>query len=179
LKQITSILLLFIFLHNAIGVGVIFKLQQQQVRREIKRQLRRRVADNELRCFNLSKSDYRQLNWVRLDDEFQLEHEMFDVVRKEQKNDSVFLFCINDKQEARLFAGLAEIFKRSADSNAPAKRAAKKLFKFFTTVYLKAKDESVFNEHQFSKLNSRYCSFYSSPPLIIESPPPQLIQFSV
>ena len=131
-KSLLSFLLLFTIFSNFTGTYIVFKVQQAQVRRSIKRQIKSGIPEDELHYFELSQIEYDQLDWERPDIEFRHENEMFDIVRKEIVGDSIHLHCVNDKEETILFAQLdklvlLEIEHESNQPNSPITKVVKAL----------------------------------------------------
>ena len=114
MKKPLVIFLLFIFLFNAFGFWIAFKIKQNQiytqVRKQIKQNLKNTVPLDALYLFNVLKGKDlpEKANWIKPEKEFRLNGNMYDVVKREKKNGQTVLYCINDKQEKALFANLEE-----------------------------------------------------------------------
>lgn len=178
MKRLFSISILLVLTLNITGVFFVFKIQQYKVRKEIKHLIKAGIPENELHEFHLSNKDYEQLNWVRPDIEFQKGNEMFDIVRAETKGDSILLHCVNDKEEAVLFAQLDELIQKKMEKESKAPNSPiNKVFKILKLVYVTSnfKDSLAFlvvkELHHFSDL--KY--LYSSPYLEVLSPPPDTV----
>lgn len=178
LKQTISILLLFVFSFNIVGVVTVFKLQQFQIRRGIKRQIKRGLSEDDLHVITIHPKNSADLDWQE-ENEFIYKGDMFDIVKKEIRSDSsIVYYCINDKQEKSLFANLDEQVKKQTDRNSPTNQLAKKFFKFLSSIPLQEKNESASVEQNSSKLISLCENNYTSPEVGIEAPPPKFFAIS-
>lgn len=149
------------------GVYIIFKMEQSKIRTSIKHQIKSGIPENELHVFSLSVEEYQQLNWVRKDKEFSLQTNMYDIVRKQNTKDSIFLFCVNDKEEAVLFARLDEMVKKSIEHNSNSSdNPLNNVVKLFKLLYVIEDTRYFFNEignivtTNFGRLKFHYVSPY-------------------
>jgi hypothetical protein len=122
LKRIISILLALVFIYNATGYYLTFLVQRNKIKKEIKRQIKNSVPDNSLTRISFSVSSPGP-EWTD-ENEFLWHGMMYDVVRTEIKNGNITYWCINDRQEEKLFAGLTDHINRhmkdqSSDKNKP------------------------------------------------------------
>ena len=78
------------------------------------------VLENELSLFAFNKEDLKngttKVQWIE-EDEFRIDDEMYDVVRTKAKGDSVYLYCLHDENESRLYTILDEYFQQMLDVN--------------------------------------------------------------
>lgn len=154
---------------------IAFKVEQAQIRKAIKHQIKAGIPESELHYFCLSQKDYQQLDWVREDIEFRVGTNMYDIVRSENENDSISLYCVNDKEEAVLFAELDDVVKKQmeGDANSPSGKGSKTLnlvyivpnFHFSLVVC------SFFDPANFSEINK----FYAEPVIECIPHPPDLV----
>jgi len=161
-----------------IGFNIVFKIRQSKIRREIKHQIKEGIPGDKLREFTLSNAEYNQLNWVKQGKEFRKSEEMFDIVRSERFGDSIQIKCVNDIEEAMLFAQLEEMIQKKMDqeSSDPSSPLSK-MVKTLKLVYITP--DSKVNLAYLSENQSRYFSYnqhlYSSPYLELLTPPPDTI----
>ena len=78
------------------------------------------VPDDELIKIKINKSTYS--NWAK-EDEFELDGNMFDVVKKEEHGLFVFLYCLNDEKEARIIKNFKKQYDdaKNHNGNSPLK----------------------------------------------------------
>lgn len=179
LKKSLSILLLSLLIFNMTGIFIVFKIEQAHIRKSIKHQIKAGIPEEELHIFNLSKVEYIELDWVRPDIEFKKNKEMFDIVHMKSLNDSVHLYCVNDKEEAILFAQLDKMIQKkmqreSNSSNSPITKA----LKLFNLVYTsnQTKNKLLTHYYRMNKKSYSYCfNLYNSPLIKQPSPPPKSV----
>jgi hypothetical protein len=118
-----------------VGLLLIFKIQQYQIRKEIKHLIKLGVPDNQLVHISISTKNKSQLEWKH-SKEFRYKGNMYDVVKIEIVNDSTTLYqCVSDQQETILFANLDEQVKKNMDSKNNGSNPIKNLFKFLSNIY--------------------------------------------
>ncbi len=178
LKKSLSILLLSLLIFNMTGIFIVFKIEQAHIRKSIKHQIKAGIPEEELHIFNLSKVEYIKLDWVRPDIEFRKNKEMFDIVHMKSLHDSVRLYCVNDKEEAILFAQLDKMIKKkmqqeSNSSNSPIT----KVLKLFNLIYISNQTEN--KSLTYYRMNKKsyhyYTNLYDSPLIKQPSPPPKSV----
>ena len=89
------------------------------VEREVKLKLKAGVPVSERTYFTLSVREYDALHWLKPGKEFTMGHGFFDVIQKTVSTDGlIHLACMNDHQEAELFAGLSVLVALQMDHRA-------------------------------------------------------------
>ncbi len=178
LKKSLSILFLIVVAFNMAGIFIVFKTHQNAIRKEIKQQIKAGIPEHELHIFKLSKKEYCKLHWVREDIEFRLGARMFDIVRSENLSDSIYLYCINDTEEAILFAELddltlSKIQKESKGTNNQLFKVVKIVkLEYITTEF--AFPINYFFENQ-KESHTHALEGYVSPNLQVLIPPPDTV----
>lgn len=170
-------LLLAAVIFNMTGFFIVFKIEQSIVRKNIKRQIKAGVPNNQLFTFHMSRSDYNELDWVKANKEFKKDQNMFDVVKLESTKDSVTLFCINDRQEKELFARLDQAVQNQMERESNASNGPlNKSMKFLKLVYQSPHWNLTLNHPSTKGLNLRthFPNSYTSPFLEMDVPPPNL-----
>jgi hypothetical protein len=172
LKRIYAIFFLLIFSFQMAGFYVFFKVRQNQIRKEIKRALKKTVPRDELVIITVSPENTHELRWEK-SHEFELKGRMYDVLLTEYKADgSIAYHCIDDKQETVLFAQLDEHVKRTMDSESGKKGNG---YEFFKQIFLLSESNFFNNTTTTTSIrNSRqFYTSYHSPILDLSSPPPE------
>jgi hypothetical protein len=132
LKKAAAIFLLSIFVFDLVGYFPLYRLVQNEIRREVKHHLENGIPEEDLVHIAVPVSRTADMDWVRKDKEFRLNGMMYDVVRTETTGDLISYYCLNDKQETRLFEGLDKLVQKQQDSDrSPAGKTAKNLGKVF------------------------------------------------
>lgn len=172
-RTITGIFLLVVFTSNITGLLVVFKLQQLQIRREIKRQIKRGVPENELHLISVKQGQEEQLDWQN-EKEFIYKGTFYDVVRKETGvGGATLYYCINDTQEEELFANLDAIIKQYSEKQQSKGKMAKKLMKLAPVVLSRDMPGTELTVVTVDPLQGSYSNQYNSPILAIPAPPPK------
>lgn len=112
-KQLIPIFLLILILfHGALQLLVI-KIFLAQHKKEMFLSIDNGTFEYDLILFKISKDDLEKsvsdIEWVE-EDEFRIGREMYDVVDRKVKGDSIYLFCLHDTEESILYSTIAKIF---------------------------------------------------------------------
>ncbi|MPR33885.1 hypothetical protein [Salmonirosea aquatica] len=173
MKKACSIFLLFVFSFNLVGVTILFKVQQFQIRCEIKRQILRGVPDEKLYAIPVSEANASDFFWLE-DDEFFYQGSMYDVVRKVALSETeAVYYCINDVLEKNLFANLDALIKHSKPGHEPWSNMVKKLYNFLAGLYFKDQEAIPFRSILNFRSSWYFFNTYRSIFLSITSPPPR------
>lgn len=101
-----AVVLLLCFCCTTVGTTLLFFALRQQVRKEVKTQLKEGVPDDQLTRFAFSRtSPPPGVQWIH-EGEFRFYGQLYDIVRAEQRGDTTLYYCINDHAEQQLFANL-------------------------------------------------------------------------
>ncbi len=173
MKKACSVFLLFVFSFNLVGVAIVFKVQQFQIRREVRRQILRGVPDEKLCRISVSDANASDFFWLE-DDEFFYHGSMYDVVRKVALSETeTVCYCVNDVLEESLFANLDALVKRHKSSQKPLSGFVKKLYQLLAGLYFKEKETLPFSVGAVGNSGWQFLITYRSVFLSITSPPPQ------
>ncbi|MFA4851576.1 MAG: hypothetical protein WC599_03565 [Bacteroidales bacterium] len=125
MRTVFSILLLILFLFNVSGYFVVFKLMRYNARKEMKAYIKQNLRDDEMEIVVVPNSEIGAsgsgFRFVE-ENEFIYNDKLYDIVKKKTDGNNTIFYCINDKQEEKLFAGINEHIKRNTDQNLPAGR---------------------------------------------------------
>ncbi|MBL7962361.1 MAG: hypothetical protein JNM31_00825 [Flavobacteriales bacterium] len=110
------LLLLGGFGYAQMGYLAHFEAKRKLIQRGIKDRIRKGVPKDELTHFIMPAAEWKALNWVKPEREFKLPNgNMYDVVEVLQGTDTVDAWCIHDKAETVLFAGLKDHISRNME----------------------------------------------------------------
>ncbi|MGZ5242830.1 MAG: hypothetical protein ACXWEY_09150 [Bacteroidia bacterium] len=113
-----------------------FRILQLQARREIKTRIKNSVPSYELHAINATQNE-AELHWHQEGKEFRLNGKMYDVVHVETKDGQTIYHCVDDVDEARLFAHLDDMVNENMDHDQSARgKTARNLLKHFSQVYI-------------------------------------------
>lgn len=174
MKKAISIVLLSIFLFNTAGYYVFFKMAQIEIKKEIKKELKLSVNSQDLTIITFTNSETEAIHWVEKDKEFIHNNQMYDIVRRSSTDNETTLYCINDKQEKKLFEHLEEQVLKQIENNKnsksdSSKKNADNIIKtyFFEELTLSTFQKTVpYNFISYSKT-------YASVDVMISTPPPR------
>jgi hypothetical protein len=158
-----------------IGFVGYFEFAHYQLKKEIKSQLKQGVTKDKLVIFDFDAKQIKKLVWLKKN-EFDLNGNLFDVVRKSNSNGITHLECISDKQEKVLFAKLNQnVSSNLSDDN--QHKPISNWFKLLQTPALPirvfdTKNLIYFKEYPIETFN--YLDYLSMKFIQIVSPPPQL-----
>lgn len=133
MRQFVAIILFIFVLLQTAGYLFVFKLQQHEIRQEIKRQIKAGVPEGELVLFKLANTAH--LSWIIHGREFRSNGVMYDVVRKESDGDTTRYYCLSDEQETQLFAQLDEAVARDMNQNPARQQKLERILQAFGTLY--------------------------------------------
>lgn len=170
------IILLLLLAFQSAGYLLVFRIQQLRIKKEMKAKIKNGIADDQLvllKILKTAKDDFPR-SWKWIDEhEFRYEGDMYDIVRKQEKGDTVWYYCIPDEKESRLFANLDELINDSMSKAPERKKQNERLQRLFSHYYLqKYPDLSLLSQEteiEFSDYLFRLNSWICAPPL----PPPK------
>ena len=112
LKKITSIILLILFLHNMLGYYFMMALKELDVKNELSNSIKGgNISDSEMRVFKVPLSFYHQPDRKGFEDvrgELQHEGKFFEMVKQRLENDTLYVYCVDNKEKKKVVADLSE-----------------------------------------------------------------------
>jgi hypothetical protein len=117
-KKLVSLLLVLMVLFNVCGYYLWFNLAQNNIRNEIKAQIRSGIQEKDLAIIEINKNNPSELKWLKAGKEFIYHGEMYDVVKSISTPDGNVYYCIHDVKEKKLISE----FARKNDSTHKARR---------------------------------------------------------
>jgi hypothetical protein len=117
--MIASGMILLLISHGIIQFGM-FELVQTNLRSESTERINRGIPQHQQVIFRFGVEDYRdkssQINW-KDKDEFRLDGKMYDIIKKETSGDSVYLYCIIDREESDLYSILDKLIEDDSENS--------------------------------------------------------------
>jgi site-specific DNA-adenine methylase len=174
MKKATAILLLAIILFNSTGYFVYFKIAQIEIKKEIKKEIKLHLQSEELTVIRFSNSDINTIHWIEKNKEFIYKDQMFDIVRRSSDSNETTFYCINDKQEKKLFQNLEEQVLKQIENNKNSKSdsSKKNVDNIIKTYFFEENTLTVF-QRASSCFYSIIEKTYTSVDVLISSPPPR------
>ena len=170
-RKFSAILLLSLFLMSLIGHQLAFELAKWDAKNIIRQQ----IQSGSVNAIVEKIPTNSNMHWEELDSEFELNGQMYDVVKKETIQHQTIYYCINDGKESDLL----QVYKnwiQSDKSNDTQKQHAKALLK-----YVSIECDMPFQSSHQPKLyfipqkvvpNKLIISTRN---LLVEAPPPKLL----
>jgi hypothetical protein len=122
-KRIFLVLVLLITTWQIVGFFSYFEWEHYHIRKDIKRALKHSVPENQLKNFDFSNKEIKNLTWIK-SNEFKLNGRYYDVIKRIPKENGFHFICIDDFQEMELFQKLEEstaINLNNSSSSSPLK----------------------------------------------------------
>lgn len=174
-RKLVSFSLLILLTFQIIGFVGYFEFAHYQLKKEIKSQLKHGVPKDKCVIFDFDAKQIKKLVWLEKN-EFDLNGNLYDVVRKSNSNGITHLECISDKQEKVLFAKLNQnVSSNLSDDNQHTPVSS--LFKLLQTPALPIRVFDTTNLIYFQENPIKtfyYLDHLSMKFIQIVSPPPQL-----
>jgi hypothetical protein len=122
MKKSFTILILSLFIYNTFGFLAVYPFLSIYYKNLGMKETEKHLDHEMIELLILNKEDLEKnkvdFRWIHRR-EFKYQGEMFDLVKKEEKNNQLFLYCIHDKNEKRLED---EFAKRVNDNSKNSKR---------------------------------------------------------
>lgn len=132
MKKLLSILFLFIFLFNLSGYYFVFNVMQKSARKEMKALIKKNIPKTDLEKLVISENEMNSPDIFNFKDdnkEFIYNGKLYDIISETKDGSNTIFYCINDKNEEKLFAGLHEHIRNNYDQNVPSKSRSGLLIK--------------------------------------------------
>lgn len=146
------------------------------LKKEMKKRIKAGLNKKDLHCFEFTESTYQSITWEKENKEFALRNSFYDVVKLEKlPNGNIKLYCIDDKQESKLFAKLDSEVQKYTDIEKNGTAGAKKILKLIKVQasLLEPNENNVLVGTSIPTKEYQYPT--SSLTKIIQTPPPQIV----
>jgi len=177
-RRIFSILILLIAIWQIVGFFTYFEWEHYHIRKDIKRALKHSVPENQLKNFDFTNKEIKNLTWIK-SNEFKLNGRFYDVIERTPTKNGFHFKCIDDFQETELFQKLEEftaINMNNSSSSSPLKHWLKLLKTPFVTDFKFVKMPVIESVKELKSAIFQYKEKYSLVHISsVFSPPKQLI----
>lgn len=165
-------MMLLIISHGIIQFGM-FELAKVNHKSYMAGEIDRGIHQNKQIVFKFEKMDYEnrssKMDW-KDKDEFRMNGGMYDIIKKEVMNDSVYLYCILDSEESRLYSLLDKLIEDDSEKSDDENR----LNNYFSHFYSCSSGQSSITNYYS---HNQYFDCITSSLLYVElpvtTPPPQ------
>lgn len=170
----SSILLFFCLIAPVLVTFSSHLYLKKQIRKEVFKKTIAGIDHSELELLSLSSTQcLTELNWENVE-EFEYKNQMYDVVRKEHKNDTTYFWCWSDRKETKINKKLDEILAHSFGNHPKQNENLKRLVNFYESLFYVQQINLIFiqfqNEEKLLAYTSSCQSLTASPPV----PPPKV-----
>ena len=175
MKKALTLFLLSIFLFNAIGYFLVYKVAQYQLKGEVKLEIKSGIDSDELKILTINKNNLKNIEWLEAGKEMRYNKQLYDIVKSTETSSAITFYCINDTKEESLIANLDEHINTHIAANKPVqnqKKVIENVIKlYFSNVHSAKFNVVALNTTQFLIPNL----IYSSTLIEADSPPPKSV----
>ena len=143
IKEIISVCLLILIISHGVIQFAFFKIFQAKYRAEIVEIMLSDLSETDLISFKFKKSDLNsgsvEIQWIEVD-ELRYKNIMYDVVKKENRGEFIFLYCIQDENESKLYSYFDKYFKKLIDEDSEKEEDLESICNSFNLFYSKPLD---------------------------------------
>lgn len=177
MKRLYAIFFLAIFGLSQYGHLALFKIIQHDIKKEIRTKIKNGIDSEYLFLIKLPvkkcKNDNPDLKW-KGDDELWYKDNLYDVVKSHVKNDTLNVYCVNDKMEEELLASLGKVLNNSQKHNNLSKRSRNILQdRSSQTVYFEISEQKILLDCSGLAFHKLVIA-YQSPEKDVITPPPRV-----
>jgi len=149
-------------------------IQRMEIRKEVKCKIRAGLDKKDLVLFVFSINDSKTLHWKN-PHEFRYRQQMYDVVEKKARGDSVIYWCYWDRKESSIDKLIDDLVAGVLEADTQEQETQKQLITYLKTYYIT--NPFSWNPDMESRMSRytrvqpcSYCPWISEPP----SPPPKM-----
>jgi hypothetical protein len=173
-RKTFTILLAILFLYNTVGFLAVYSFLSKHYKDRGIREVEEFADENEIQILVFDKSDIQNRNvdfrWIE-SREFKYNGDLYDIVKKEENENQIILYCISDKKETKL----EKDFEREIDNSTTNKKlnsGDKNIFNFFNYEVISEIDPNL-SELKKLSYGCNYIKNYMPIFTEIPSPPPK------
>lgn len=174
IKQLISLSLIFLLVAPFWISYSSIHLQKYQIKKEIKKNIIAGIDDSELVLLKFTSGEVnKKLVWEH-SKEFEYNDIMYDIIKTEVKNDSVYYWCWKDSEETMLNNRLKSLVSKAVEGNKESKDRLQRLTFFFSS--LTHTNYNPFSFWGIQIVSTLYDQKYIFYPLVIneiKTPPPR------
>ncbi|MDJ1499078.1 hypothetical protein [Xanthocytophaga agilis] len=180
MKKIVSIFLLYLLLYHTVGYHLFLHFRQQKIRSELRTiLLTNHQPEKDWFIVSVPITVYHQIDrdFEHTEGEFVYRGKVYEKALQRIKNDTLFLYCVNNKQQEQVKKELSDyLMKYVIDSKQETKKHAHELNKVYEKSYYLLSEITSFKHlsvMQMLDFSSFINLFVSSVEVKIPTPPPR------
>lgn len=154
------------------GTFLVFKIKKYGIKKEIKNKLFDLASKDELVTFEFNQDEINSLNWKEKN-EFELNGNMYDVLRKETKNNLVKLVCFLDEKESNLRLKFYSIVQNTLAKDPIANSTLELVNTFFKSLYFSKMENKSIDSFSIVDFLDKNNNIFPQIFLDIITPPPR------
>ena len=162
LKKLSAIVVLSVFVLSQIGHHLVFELAKW----DAKTIIAQNIKNNNYQGVVEKISETSSMSWEEKDQEFELNGQMYDVVKKEVKGQEIIYYAINDNKESNLL----EVYNQAQQHNNSKLALKYNSIECVLANQTKKEFTSFVVSPKFNILNNSFQNIH----LNMDVPPPQL-----
>ncbi len=165
--------MLSVILFQSVGYVALYKLWIKKHRHEIKTGLLKELPDELLIvvCVPLHNPEAVPLEFEH-EEEFKLNGEMYDIVRSEIRNDTIYYVVFHDKKESSLYRSLTTAVNQRSSHDQASNQRALQLFSIGQCLYLPIGEvREVFNVRSIPMIENGSYRIIETPAYVFTPPP--------
>lgn len=167
------VVLLFVFVLPLLSSYVYLTYERAQVRKSVKRMILQGMSDEQLVGLQFARADSASAVRWKHSREFQFRGEMYDIVRMENRGDSILFLCWKDNQESKLDSQLHALIDHTMGNHPPGKTTNHQLYKFYSNLYCSAYSIHLALYQSNTNYRNYLDDIYPEPYRQLIDPPPQ------
>lgn len=173
-KKLSSAVLLISLVLPIILAYTFFHYQKKQVRKEVKQQIITGIDKEELVLLKFTEEESQtKLKWEH-SKEFEYNQEMYDIVEKEIKGDTIYYWCWWDNEETKLNKKLDNLLAYALGKDPKQNENQERLANFYKSLYCEQSSVwhlySIQTTQTIATYEFNYLSISHTPPV----PPPEI-----
>lgn len=173
MKKILSILLIVFFITPFAGYYSYLNYQKYLVKKQVKKQIIAGIDKKNLVLLSFSVRESKNLLKWKHSKEFQFKGQMYDIVEKLQKNDSIFYWCWWDCEETGLNKELNQLTDLTMGRNTGKDKNLPEINNLFKKLYYSEINNDIFSdEYLLIDYKTDNPILYKSEFIAIPDPPP-------
>jgi len=133
MRIVWSVSLVLLFLANTIGSISLLFIHRHEMRELIRELTGSENSSADLTTLTFSDEESNQLIWFKADHEFRYNNHMYDVIKKENKEDGCIVYhCIKDEKENEIYKDIFEELNAPSPGQNEDCSIVLQLFKFLS-----------------------------------------------
>jgi len=173
MKRALTILFLFVFLADTVGVILYLLVDWHEVRREMKHFLNSDEFEKNAVTLNFTKEEFAKIKWIEHDREFIYQDKLYDIASMDSSSpNQVKIKCVEDHLEADLFKKMKQMVAQDQSAPNQQSNVILSVFKFlsglvFQLISFPLQDNRLSSDSEDAFVNHYQFSYHS----IIVQPP--------